>query len=154
MFFDALTQAALRIDQDESRYFPVIVMVASDFGHGNAMDKAYRKLQDTILKRAVTVHVIMMAGDIGYTRGGAQQTEIGIAMTNLSGGRYEAINGLPRLTTLLPELGQRIAESHERQSHQYRVTYERPANAKAEARIEASVSRPGTPFVSVDGHLP
>jgi hypothetical protein len=40
------------------------------------------------------------------------------------------------------------------QSHQYRITYECPANANAQARIQASVSRAGTPFLSIDGHLP
>ena len=129
-------------------------MVASDFGHGNALDKAYRELQDTIVKRAVTVHIIMMAGDIGYTRGGAQQTEIGLAVTKLSGGRYEYINSLTSLTTLLPELGYRISESHRLQSHQHRLTYECPASAKGEPRLGASISRAGTPLLTLDGHIP
>jgi hypothetical protein len=155
MFFDALSEAASRIDKDKTQYFPVIFMVGSDFGRSNALDRDYQKLQETIVKRAVTVHIIVMAGSVGTTSsGGALQTEIGLAVTKLSGGHYDNINSVTRLTTLLPEYGKRIADSHVRQSHQYRITYERPANAKDQARIGASLKRDGTPSLSIDGHLP
>ena len=39
-------------------------------------------------------------------------------------------------------------------THQYRVTYERPANAKEQPRVGAAVRRDGTPMISLDGHLP
>ena len=87
-------------------------------------------------------------------RGGGAQTEIGLAVTKLSGGRYENITATTRLATLLPELGKQIAQSQARQSHQFRVTYERPANAKIEARIGASVSRQATVILTLDGHMP
>jgi hypothetical protein len=96
-----------------------------------------------------------MAANAGVgSSGGAAQTEIGLAVTKLSGGRYENITATTRLATLLPEFGKRIAESQVKQSHQYRVTYERPANPKAMPQIGASISRPGTPSLSIDGHLP
>jgi hypothetical protein len=86
--------------------------------------------------------------------GGGPQTEVGLAVTKLSGGRFENINSPTRLATLLPEIGKKIAEAHERQQNQYRVTYERPANPKDQARISASVKRDGTPSLSIDGkHL-
>ena len=155
MFFDALSEAAGRIDKDKTPNFPVIVMVGSDLGRVQALDRDYQKLQETILKRAVTVHVIVMAGGGGVASGGgAVQTEIGLALTKLSGGRYENINSVTRLATLLPEWGRKIAESQVRQGHQYRVTYERPANAKEQARIGASVRREGNVALSIDGHLP
>ena len=153
MFFDALSEAAGRIEKDKSPNFPVILMVGSDFGTVRALDREFQKLQETIIKRAVTVHITVMAGG-GGTSGGGAQTEIGLAVTKLSGGRYENINSPTRLATLLPEFGKRIAESHARQSHQYRVTYERPANAKESPRIGAAVRRPGAAMISIDGHLP
>jgi hypothetical protein len=153
MFFDALSEAAGRIDKDKASNFPVILMVASDLGRISAPDRDFQKLQDTILKRAVTVHVVMMGGG-GGTSGGGAQTEIGLAVTKLSGGRYENITTTNRLATLLPEFGKKIAESHARQSHQFRVTYERPAGAKDQPRIGAGIRREGTPMLSLDGHLP
>jgi hypothetical protein len=153
MFFDALSEAANRIARDKTPHFPVILMVGSDFGTVRASDPDFKKLQETILTRAVTVHIIVMSGG-GGTSGGGAQTEIGLGLTKLSGGRYENINATTRLATLLPEWGKKIAESQARQSHQFRVTYERPANAKEQASIGASVRREGTVLLSLDGHLP
>ena len=105
MFFDALSEAAGRIAKDKTPHFPVILMVGSDFGVMRASDPDFKKLQETILTRAVTVHIIVMGGS-GGTSGGGAQTEIGLAVTKLSGGRYENINSTTRLATLLPEMGQ------------------------------------------------
>jgi len=153
MFFDALSEAAGRIARDKTPHFPIILMVGSDFGSVRASDPDFKKLQETILTRAVTVHIIVMSGTGGASGGGAQ-TEIGLGMTKLSGGRYENINATTRLATLLPEWGKKIAESQALQSHQFRVTYERPANAKEQASIGASVRHEGTARLSIDGHLP
>jgi hypothetical protein len=154
-FFDALSEAAGRIDKDKTPQFPVILMVGSDFGRITALDRDYQKLQDNILKHAVTVHIILMAGGAGAgTSGGTVQTETGLAVTKLSGGRYENITTVTRLATLLPEFGKQIAKSQARQSHQYRVTYERPANAKPGTQIGAAVGRPGTETLTLDGHMP
>ena len=153
MFFDALSEAAGRIVKDKTPHFPVIVMVGSDQGVVRASDPDFKKLQEIILTRAVSVHIIVMSG-AGGTSGGAMQTEIGLGVTKLSGGRYENINSNTRLATLLPEWGKKIAESVARQSHQYRVTYERPANAKDQASIGAAIRHDGAAVISLDGHLP
>jgi hypothetical protein len=153
MFFDALSEAGGRIVKDKTPHFPVIVMVGSDQGAVRASDSDFKKLQETILTRAVTVHIIVMSGG-GGTSGGAMQTEIGLGVTKLSGGRYENINATTRLATLLPDWGKKIAASVTRQSHQYRVTYERPANAKDQASIGAAIRHEGAAVISLDGHLP
>ena len=155
MFFDALFEAATRIDKDKDPNFPVILMVGSDLGRVNARDRDYQKLQEIILKRAVTVHIIVMAGHAGVgSSGGGAQTEIGLNVTKMSGGRYENIATTTRLATLLPEFGKRIADSAAKQQHQYRVTYERPAKGNDQARIGASVRRDGSFSLSLDGHQP
>jgi hypothetical protein len=154
-FFDALSEAAGRADKDKTPQFPVILMAGSDFGRVTALDREYQKLQENILKHAMTVHIIMMASNSGVgSSGGGSQTDIGLAVTKLSRGRYENIATTNRLATLLPELGKQIAQSQARQSHQFRVTYERPANAKAAAQIGASIGRQGTPTLTLDGHMP
>lgn len=154
-FFDALSEAGTRIDKDKVPHFPVILMVGSDLGRVNVMDRDYQKLQETVLKKGVTVHIIVMANNAGVgSSGGQAQTEIGLAMTKLSGGRYENITTTNRLATLLPEFGKQIAQSAARQRHQFRVTYERAGNPKPGAKIGASISKPGTPVLTLDGHMP
>ena len=153
-FLEALVEATGRIDKDKAPHFPVIFMIGSDFGRSGLLDRDFQKLQDTIIKRAATVHVAMVTSAVGGTTKEGAQVEVGLGVTKLSGGRYENINATTRLATLLPEWGKKIAESHARQSHQYRVTYERPPNAKEQASIGATVRHEGTAQLSLDGHLP
>jgi hypothetical protein len=155
-FFDSLAEAASRFDKDKAPQFPIILSIASDFGRQTVLDRDFQKLQQNILKHAATVHVVMMAAGgerVGSVAGGAQ-TEIGITVTKLSGGRYENINSNNRLTTLLPELATRIRDSSKRQAHEYRVTYERPSNPKPMPQISASIARNGATVLTVDGHIP
>jgi len=155
-FFDALFEAATRVDKDKApNYFPVLFMIGSDFGRVNMNDRDFQRLQEFILKHAMTVHIVVMASSSGVgSSGGGAQTEIGLAVTKLSGGRYENIATTNRLATLLPEIGKKIAESAARQRHQFRVTYERAGNPKPGAPIALSVSKPGTPTLTLDGHMP
>ena len=114
---------------------------------------SYSKLQQTVVDKGVTTHIIVTGGSGGAT-GAGTQAEIGLAMTKLSGGRYEGLQTANRLATLLPEWGKRIADSQARQAHQYRITYERPANAKPAPSIGASVKREGVVQLSLRGNLP
>jgi hypothetical protein len=154
MFFDALSEAAGRIERDKTLNFPVIVMVGSDLGEVNVSNEEFQELQRFILTHAVTVHIIVTIGERGAGTGDKGQAGIGLALTELGQGRYESITATTRLATLLPELGTRIAQSVGRQSHQYRVTYDRPANPKERPRIATSVRREGRLTVSADGRLP
>ncbi len=161
LFFDALSEAGNRVDKEKGDYLPVFVTLASDVGRNSgAMDRDYRKLQQQIVQRAITVHFIMFHS--GGTRegsvAGALQTEVGLALTKLSGGRYENIATNTRLATLMPEMAKQIAESNVRQTHQYRITYERPGkDPKPPQKISAGLTklRLGiTPVLSIDGKMP
>ena len=90
----------------------------------------------------------------GGTTGGQAQTEIGLNVTKMSGGRYEGISAPSRLATLLPEIGQKIAASAVKQRHQYRVTYERPDKPAAQPSIGATVRKEGVVQMSLRGNLP
>ena len=158
LFFDALSEAGNRVDKEKGDYLPVFVTLASDVGRNSgAMDRDYQKLQQQIVRRAITVHFIMFHS--GGTREGAVagdvQTQIGLALTKLSGGRYENIAANTRLVTLMPEMAKQIAESNVRQTHQYRITYERPGkDPKPAQQIAAGLTglRPGiAPAVSLNG---
>jgi len=152
MFFDALSEAAERVAKDKVPGFPVIVMVGSDLGQVRVLDQPYLKLQQTIIDKGITTHVTLTNGSGGS--GGQAQTEIGLNVTKLSGGKFENISASSRLATLLPELGQKIAASAVRQRHQYRVTYERPDKPSAQPNIGATVRKEGTVQLSLRGSLP
>lgn len=152
MFFDALSEAAERVAKDKVPGFPVILMVGSDLGQVRALDQPYLKLQQTIIDKGITTHVTLTNGSGGS--GGQAQTEIGLNVTKLSGGKFENISASSRLATLLPELGQKIAASAVRQRHQYRVTYERPDKPAAQPNIGATVRKEGTVQLSLRGSLP
>ena len=152
MFFDALSEAAERVAKDKVPGFPVILMVGSDLGQVRALDQPYLKLQQTIIDKGITTHVTLTGGTGGS--GGQAQTEIGLNVTKLSGGKYENISAPSRLATLLPEMGGRIAAAAVRQRHQYRVTYERPDKPAAQPSIGATVKKEGTVQLSLRGSLP
>ena len=161
LFFDALVEAGNRVEKDKSDHFPVFMMLASDVGrNSSAMDKEFERLQKQIIQRAITVHFLILhsGGERVGSVAGALQTEVGLALTKLSGGRYENIAANTRLTTLMPEFAQQISQSHLRQTHQYRVIYERPGkDLKPAQRISAGVSRLRigvAPMLSIDGHMP
>src|SRR5439155_24279315 len=129
LFFDALVEAGNRSDKDKTDHFPVFMMLASDVGrNSSAMDKEFERLQKQIIQRAITVHFVILhsGGERVGAVAGALQTEVGLALAKLGGGRYENIAANTRLTTLLPEVAQQISQSNLRQTHEYRVTYARP----------------------------
>jgi hypothetical protein len=156
-FFDALSEATGRTDKEKTPHFPVILMVGSDIGRNEVRDRDFQKMQENVIKHAMTVHVIVASAGAGAgASGGAIQTELGLNLTKLSGGRYENITAGTRLATLLPEFGKRIAESHAKQGHQFRVTYERPtaATVKPGTQVGAVIARPGAVTLTIDGHMP
>jgi len=159
MFFDALVEASDRVEKDKADHFPVLMMVASDFGrNSSAMDRDFERLQKRIVQKAITVHFLILhgGGDRVNSVAGALQSEVGLQVTRLSGGRYENIAAATRLVTLLPEFARQIAESNLRQTHQYRITYERK-DSRAPQRLSASLSRLRIGVqakLSVDGHMP
>jgi hypothetical protein len=161
-FFDGLAEAAERIEKERGNYFPVILLVTSDVGGNDApFDREWQLLKKRVNDYAITVHyVTLVTGSLsGRSVPGFMQTTIGIPLTDLTGGRYENINSASRLVTLLPEIGQQIAASHFRQTHQYRVTYEPPAEApdsRLPRRLSVSVSSRGPVSVTptTNGRLP
>jgi hypothetical protein len=159
MFFDALVEASDRVEKDKTDHYPVMMMVASDFGrNSSAMDRDFERLQKRIVQKAITVHFVILhgGGDRVNSVAGALQTEVGLQVTRLSGGRYENIAAATRLVTLLPEFARQISESNLRQTHEYRITYERK-DSTAPQRVSASLSRLRIGVqakLSVDGHMP
>ena len=159
LFFDALVEAGARAEKDKGAFLPVFLMLASDFGRNDgSMDRDWQKLQNQVIQYGITVHFVMFhsGGDRAGSVAGALQTEIGLALTKMSGGRYENIAASQRLITLLPELGKSVEQSNVRQLHQMRVTYELPKGAKGGQQIGASLKTTRTglvPQLSINGKM-
>ena len=160
-FIDALSEAADRAAKDKSKekagYFPVIMMVGSSGLEGsNARDYQVQKLFKQVQDASATVHIVMQSNPNRSTdiASGSNGIEVGLRITQLTGRRYEAINSETRLSTLLPEFGKQIARSHQRQSHQFRITC-MPPGKTAPKQITAATQRPGiSAALTLDGRVP
>lgn len=161
-FIDALSEAADRVDKDKrgknkekGNYFPVFMIVGSAGLEGsNPRDYQINKLFKQVGDNAITVHVVMEQNSIRSSdvASGTNQIEVGLRLTQGTGGRYESINSETRLSTLLPEYGKQIAKSAARQAHQYRITCQPAGPPK---QIAASIARANvTGALSIDGRLP
>ena len=126
-YIESLNEATGRIEKDKTSHFPVILSVATSIGDTQVMERDVDQLWKRLNQRPTTVHTVLLAGGAQNASGftAANQTQVGLAVKNLTGGRYENITAASRLATLLPEIGTQIAESHQRQSRQFRLTIER-----------------------------
>jgi hypothetical protein len=160
-FLDALVESAGRVDQTHGdktggRYFPVVVALASTAAGGRSpVERTLSEMLERFGRHAATVHVVMLTS-ASQSGGGAQnQTQIGIGVTELTGGRYENISAPSRIATLLPELAAKIAASHARQLQQFRIAAQRPAGASGElGRVTVRANNAVRAQLSLDGHLP
>jgi len=161
-FIDALAEAADRAVKEKAgkevkNFFPVFFIVGNNGVEGsNPRDYQVNKLFKQTLESSATVHVVMLSSssrqlDIGA---GTNQIEVGLKLTQLTGGRYEAIAAQTRLTSLLPEFATQIANSQVRQANQYRITCQPPAGSKPQ-RITAATRRDGiSAALTFDGRVP
>ena len=163
-FIDAMSEAAERVDKEKKdknkekgNFFPVFMMIGSAGLEGsNPRDYQIQKLFKQVGDNAITVHVVMQQNPNRSTdvATGTNQIEVGIRLTQGTGGRYEAINTETRLSTLLPEYAKQIARSHARQSHQYRITCV-PTSVGPPKQVMANTSRSGlSAALTVDGRIP
>jgi hypothetical protein len=156
-FVDSLNEATQRIERDKDNYFPVIVMMATTSGDRNVLDSDVERMMKRLEQRPTTVHIVLLSGQAQSAAiGGANQTNIGLAVTEYTHGRFENINGPTRLATLLPEIGALVAHNHEIQSRQFRVTVDRPAGASGDVGTVTLNTRAGliVNALSLDGRVP
>ena len=155
-FVESMNEATQRIEKDKSDHFPVIIMAGTSSGDANVMERDVKRIFERIQKRPTTVHVVLLNSTTGSASGGANQTQVGMAVAEATRGRFENIAAATRLATLLPEIGKQVAASVEKQSNQFRITVERPANAKGEVGQVGAGARSGLTLrgLSMDGRLP
>jgi hypothetical protein len=119
-----------------------------------AMERDGERLSKRIQARPTTVHVVLLS--LLGTRsslGGANQTEVGVGLTKMTGGRFESIAAPNRIATLLPEIGAQVAKAHER--GEFKITAERPAGASGELNKVSMGALGGLAVssVSLDGRV-
>lgn len=155
-FLEALMDATQRIERDKGDYFPVIVLAGTTAGDQFVLDSDVERLMKRLEQRPTTVHVVLLSGQAQSTFGGANQTQIGLAVTQYTHGKFDNINGATRLATLLPEIGALVAKGHEIQSRQFRITVDRPAGASGDVGNVSIVTRSGlvATGLSFDGRIP
>ena len=155
-FVDGLLETVTRFDKERGNYFPVIIIMGSLAAEGSSIrERDLDRMFRLIAERAITVHVVMVVPSGQSLTGGVNQTQLGLAVTKQSGGRYESIAASTRLATLLPEIGAQVAQSHMRQSKQFRITFERP-NGKTGAMGPVSLGGKGAQNarLTIDGRMP
>lgn len=155
-YVESLNEASQRIERDKTNYFPVIISVATAAGDTNVMERDVEALWRRLQQRPTTVHTVMLSGARSPTSfAGANQTQVGLAVKGLTRGRYDNIAAGSRLATLLPEIGAQVAESHRRQSRQFRITAERPGGQKGPiGTIGGSVPAGYNARITGDGTIP
>jgi hypothetical protein len=156
-FIEGLNEAAARVDKDKGNYFPVVVILGSTTAEGSSfVERDVQRMLQRFAERS-TVHVIMYTTGAQSARSvaGANQAAVGEAVAKNTGGRYDNIAAASRLATLLPEIGAQIAQSHARQSHQFRLTFQRPNGASgALGQVGAQVRAGLTSSITINGRLP
>ena len=155
-FVESINEATQRIEKDKTDHFPVIIMSGTSSGDANVLDRDVKRIFERIEKKPTTVHVVLLNSTSGSASGGANQTQVGMAVTQATRGRYESIAAPTRLATLLPEIGKQVAASVQKMSHQFRLTVERPAGAKGDVGQVGAGARSGLVVqgLSMDGRLP
>jgi hypothetical protein len=154
-FVESLNEATQRIEKDKGDYFPVIVSVATTSGDRDVRDSDVERMMKRLEARPTTVHVILYSGGTQSSSGGANQTNIALNVTKYTGGKFDNINSATRIAALLPEWGKTVATAVERQSHQFRITADRPAGASGDiGKISAGAKSPlSLAGLSFDGRV-
>ncbi len=149
-FVESLNEATQRIEREKPDTAPIIISAATTSGDSNVMERDVERLVERLQKRPTTVHVIVLSGGVARSAtGGGNQTNIGIAVTGMTRGRYEGINSGTRLASLLPELGDLVAQAALQQRRQYHLTVDRPAGASGDLGELSLGARAGLRVVGV-----
>lgn len=126
-FVDSISEAAQRVQKDKEDTFTVMIAAGTSSGDANVLERDVERLIERVQSRPMMVHVVLFSGAVGRSAsGGIIQSEVGLAVTQMTRGRYENINSMSRYATLLPELGAEVAKQVAAQTRQFRIIAQRP----------------------------
>jgi hypothetical protein len=126
LFTESLAEAAQRATKEKEDVFTVIISAATAVGDNNVQDRDVQRAFERIQSRPMIVHVLLFNGVAARSFGGVVQTEVGLAVTKATGGRYENINTMSRYVSLMPELGAEVAKQMAGLTRQFRILAQRP----------------------------
>ena len=148
-FVESLNEATQRIQREKNDIAPIVVAVATTSGDGDVRERDIEQMMKRLQERPTTVHVVLLSGSTGRSSsGGAVQTNVGLAVTEMMRGKFENINSGTRLATLLPEWGDLVAAAASQQSRQYRLFVERTSSGDV-GQLGLGVAKPGHRVTSV-----
>lgn len=156
-FIEGLIETVARFEKEKGNNFPVVVILGSLTAEGSSIrDRDIKQLFERLSTRSITVHAVLAGNtNASGSQGVANATQIAIAATKQTGGQYQSIAAVTRLATLLPEIGIQVAQSHVRQSQQYRITFERPQGKTGQVGQVGLAARGGmTVNLTLDGRMP
>lgn len=156
-FVESINEALQRNEKDTSEFSPALIVVGSSAGDSNTMERDLERIQKRVQAKTPTVHVAIISSPGRTASQGAMQAELGIWLTQVTGGRYDSLAAPSRLATLLPELGAKVAASHQKQGKQFRVTAQRASASAPLGGISMGVAAGGglrVTGVSLDGRHP
>ena len=126
-FIESLGEAAQRATKEKDDVFTVIINAATSTGDLDVQDRDVRQAFTRIQSRPMIVHVLLFNGAAARSAsGGMIQTEVGLAVTKATGGRYENINTMSRYASLMPEFGAEVAKQMAGLTRRFRIVAQRP----------------------------
>jgi len=151
-FVESLHEATDRVRRDSNEDASyTIVTVGTMSGDANVRDSDMQQTLQRVQQNGITVHVVLLSTVASTASGGFAQTELGQAVTQVSGGRYESLAVANRLTTLLPEIGKQMAPTLGPGAKQFRFVVNRPAGASGDfGKISFSVAGKLVPSVTLE----
>jgi hypothetical protein len=146
-FSESLVEAAERIAR-EAPHSPVIVSIATPSGSNDMSDRDLQQMRERLRDGGATVYVVMYASVQDQIRG-ERQVELGQLLAQESGGRFELLNSVTGLATLLTEIAeQATATSGDGAGRRFRVTFERPDGRSGDLGRMQMASRTGLTVLS------
>ena len=126
-FIESLAEAAQRATREKDDVVTVIINAATSTGDLEVQDRDVRQAFTRIQSRPMIVHVLLFNGAAARSAsGGMIQTEVGLAVTKATGGRYENINTMSRYASLMPEFGAEVAKQMAGLTRRFRIVAQRP----------------------------
>jgi hypothetical protein len=126
-FIESLGEAAQRATREKDDVVTVIINAATSTGDLDAQDRDIKQAFTRIQSRPMIIHVMLFNGAAARSAsGGLIQTEVGLAVTKATGGRYENINTISRYASLMPEFGAEVAKQMAGLTRQFRIVAQRP----------------------------
>jgi hypothetical protein len=158
-FLDAVGEAIGRTDKAKGDFFTTIMLVTTNGPEGSNgnLDAVVERMQELMVKRPITVHVMMVAISGTQSVGkvsGAIQTQVGTNLAKNTGGRYEDVALASKLPAVLSDFGNQIAHSNLLQSHQYRISCDKSPSKAPKMSVSTSNPNVADVILSRDGAIP